>query len=141
VWSDAIAGSFTWAPETMLAARAALVELTDYMEKLIARRTAQDGVLIAALADAHHAGSLSRDDLLAQCVMLLFAGHETTTNLIGNGLLALLTIPPSWNTCAPNLASASPRSRSSFDSTARPKRHFEVSLATHLTSPDAITVT
>ena len=30
-WSDAIAGSFTWAPDTMLAAHAAFVELTDYM--------------------------------------------------------------------------------------------------------------
>jgi cytochrome P450 len=92
-WSDAIAGSFTWAPDTMLAAHGAFVELTDYMEKLIDRGAAQDGVLTAALVDAHNAGFLSRDDMLAQCVMLLFAGHETTTNLIGNGVLALLTHP------------------------------------------------
>jgi cytochrome P450 len=92
-WSDAMAGSFTWAPATMIAAHGAFVELTDYMEKLIARGVAQEGVLTAALVEAHNAGSLSRDDMLAQCVMLLFAGHETTTNLIGNGLLALLTHP------------------------------------------------
>jgi pimeloyl-[acyl-carrier protein] synthase len=36
---------------------------------------------------------LTHDELLAQCVMLLFAGHETTTNLIGNGVLALLEHP------------------------------------------------
>jgi len=92
-WSDAIAGSFTWAPDTMLAAHGALVELTEYMERLIARGAARDGVLTAALVEAHETGAISRDDMLAQCVMLLFAGHETTTNLIGNGLLALLTHP------------------------------------------------
>jgi pimeloyl-[acyl-carrier protein] synthase len=92
-WSDAIAGSFTWAPDTMLAAHAAFVELTDYMERLIARGNSHAGVLTAALVDAHDAGTLSREDMLAQCVMLLFAGHETTTNLIGNGLLALLRHP------------------------------------------------
>jgi cytochrome P450 len=92
-WSDAIAGSFTWAPDTMLAAHGAFVELTDYMEKLIVRGAAQNSVITAALVNAHNAGSISRDDMLAQCVMLLFAGHETTTNLIGNALLALLTHP------------------------------------------------
>jgi cytochrome P450 len=50
------------------------------MEWLIARGSSQAGVLTVALVDAYTAGSLSRDDMLAQCVMLLFAGHETTTN-------------------------------------------------------------
>jgi cytochrome P450 len=36
---------------------------------------------------------LSEDELLATCVMLLAAGHETTVNLIGNGILALFRNP------------------------------------------------
>src|ERR1051326_6972257 len=63
------------------------------MERLIARGNSHAGVLTAALIDAYEGGTLSREDMLAQCVMLLFAGHETTTNLIGNGLLALLRHP------------------------------------------------
>ena len=35
-------------------------------------------------------------ELLAQCAMLLFAGHETTRNLLGNGLQALLSHPAQW---------------------------------------------
>lgn len=35
-------------------------------------------------------------ELLAQCAMLLFAGHETTRNLLGNGLHALLSHPEQW---------------------------------------------
>jgi cytochrome P450 len=78
-WSDAIAGSFTWAPDIMLAAHTAFVELTDYMDRLVDRDWPRAGVLTRALVDARQAGTLSQEDMLAQCVMLLFAGHETTT--------------------------------------------------------------
>ena len=50
--------------------------------------------LISNLIRAREAQrALSEDELIAQCVLLLIAGHETTTNLIGNGLLALLRHP------------------------------------------------
>jgi cytochrome P450 len=42
--------------------------------------------LVSARQDG---GSLSKDELLATCVLPFFAGHETTVNLIGNGMLAL----------------------------------------------------
>nr|WP_315464276.1 cytochrome P450 [uncultured Rhodoferax sp.] len=51
------------------------------------------GSLTKALAD----GRLQDEaDLLTQCAMLLFAGHETTRNLLGNALLALMTNPVQW---------------------------------------------
>jgi len=91
-WSDAIAGSFTWAPDTMHRAYVAIVELTAYIAELVRSRrpTADDTLLNVLLRAQATDGALTDDDLLAQCVMLLFAGHETTTNLIGNGILALL---------------------------------------------------
>ena len=46
--------------------------------------------------EAHEAGDqLSEDELAAMIVLLLIAGHETTVNLIGNGMLALMEHPES----------------------------------------------
>ena len=53
----------------------------DLMDELIAARDESDGA------------ALSEDELLAFCVLLLFAGHETTTHLFSNGLAALITHP------------------------------------------------
>jgi len=59
-----------------------------------ARRTNPEGDLISALARSEQGGDqLSEDELLAMIVLLLVAGHETTVNLIGNGVLALLANP------------------------------------------------
>jgi pimeloyl-[acyl-carrier protein] synthase len=94
-WSDDLAGSFTYAPDSMHRAHAAIVQLTAYMKGLVTRRSdaSADG-LLATLARAHaEDGTLTEEELLAQGVMLLFAGHETTTGLIGNGALALLRHP------------------------------------------------
>jgi cytochrome P450 len=94
-WSDDLAGSFTWAPDPMHRAHAALKALTAYVAELVAQRgSAGADSVLDLLLRARADGSLHSDDeLLAQCVMLLFAGHETTTNLIGNGVLALLDHP------------------------------------------------
>ena len=59
-----------------------------------ARRSAPQDDLVSALVGAREAGDrLSDDELLATVVLILAAGHETTTNLIGNGLHALLRHP------------------------------------------------
>jgi hypothetical protein len=97
-WSDDIAGSFTLAPETMRNAHQALRELTGYVTDLVSTGHAQSpGTLVNALTansvTAATAPALPLDEVVAQAVMLLFAGHETTTNLIGNGVLALLRNP------------------------------------------------
>jgi cytochrome P450 len=68
---------------------------TDYLRTMFEekRRNPKDD-LISGLVRAEEAGDkLSEDELLAMVFLLLVAGHETTVNLIGNGMLALLQHP------------------------------------------------
>src|ERR1041384_6072866 len=69
--------------------------LTEYMRGLLAQRRAGAGTdLLSALIAAEEAGDkLSEPELVATSILLLIAGHETTVNLIGNGMLALLRHP------------------------------------------------
>jgi len=84
-------------PDSDVARRsvAARHALADYFRGLIAeRRAAPRGDMLSDLIAAEEAGDkLSEDELLATCILLLVAGHETTVNLIGNGTLALLRHP------------------------------------------------
>jgi cytochrome P450 PksS len=90
-WSNALmsAAQSTWhllwaIPNTLLFLR--------YARKFIQKRRANpQNDLVSALIQAEEAGDrLSQDELLAMIVLLLVAGHETTVNLIGSGMLALL---------------------------------------------------
>jgi hypothetical protein len=69
--------------------------LSEYFRELIAaRRDAPRADLLSALIAAEEAGDkLSEHELLATCILILVAGHETTVNLLGNGTLALLRHP------------------------------------------------
>ncbi len=71
------------------------LRMTRFFEKLIALRRANPGDdLVTALITAEDAGDrLSQDELIAMIFLLLLAGHETTVNLIGTGVLALLQHP------------------------------------------------
>jgi cytochrome P450 len=98
-WSDDIGvflGSNRREPEVGRRALEAWRDMTEHMRGVIAaRRRAPEADLISALIAAEEAGSVhAEDELLATTVMLLFAGHETTTNLIANGLAALLADRP-----------------------------------------------
>jgi len=79
-------------PRRSAAARHAI---SDYFRQLIAaRRASPRGDLLSALIAAEEAGDkLNEEELIATCILLLIAGHETTVNLIGNGVLALLRHP------------------------------------------------
>ena len=76
-------------------AEAAMEELGEYIEAIAeARRREPREDLISALVQAEEAGDrLSRSELFTTCVLLLVAGNETTTKLIGNSVLALLQSP------------------------------------------------
>lgn len=76
-------------------AQKSFLALSDYFRERAVelRRHPQDN-LLSALAQAEEQGDrLTEDELFANCVLLMIAGHETTTNLIGNGILALLQNP------------------------------------------------
>lgn len=70
-------------------------EFRESLRPLIAerRRHRRDDLLGRLARPARDEDSLTDDELVATCVTLLFAGHETTANLIGNGLLALVRHP------------------------------------------------
>jgi cytochrome P450 len=96
-WSDIIASNSVTTPgmpaaPIVVEAVAALREY--FTDAIVRRRSGRGGDLISALVAAHEdAEALSTDELIAFVVLLLIAGNETTTNLIGNGLLALARNP------------------------------------------------
>jgi cytochrome P450 len=71
-----------------------LAEFRAFLEPIIRdRRAHPEEDLISILASSHEGEALTDDEIVSTCIVLLFAGHETTANLIGNGLLALLRNP------------------------------------------------
>ena len=77
-----------------LAQKSFLALASYFREKVAELRDKPQENLLSALIQAEEQGDrLSEDELFANCVLLMIAGHETTTNLIGNGVLALLRNP------------------------------------------------
>jgi cytochrome P450 len=76
----------------------ALAEFRGYVQELVStfRHAPPDTNLITALLDARGGEHMSQEELLAAFVVLLFAGHETTTNLITNGIVALMRHRDQW---------------------------------------------
>ena len=82
-------------PSLLAGAEQAVVAFDDFFHELLEdRRTNPGDDLLTALLQAEEEGDrLSEDELLSLAILLLVAGHETTMNLIGNGMLALLRHP------------------------------------------------
>jgi cytochrome P450 len=96
-WSLAILSALEPAPGAALLERGnhAVREFLDYLETLVARRRQAPGdpgadVLTRLIQGEADGERLTESELLHNCIFLLNAGHETTTNLIGNGVDALL---------------------------------------------------
>ncbi|MCZ6860330.1 MAG: cytochrome P450 [Alphaproteobacteria bacterium] len=97
-WSDDLAafvGSAQMTPDKRQRAQAAVEALEALFGELMAdRRSApREDMISRLIAASDEDGGLSDEQLVATCVLLLFAGHETTMNLIGNGFLALARNP------------------------------------------------
>ena len=96
-WSDDLAG-FIGTPRGAPTSTSGRARSRGDARLLPARRRPPPGgagrdLVTALLAAGERGEGLSESEFIASCVLLLFAGHETTTNLIGNGALALLQHP------------------------------------------------
>jgi cytochrome P450 len=82
-------------PQRLVAAGSARDEFSRYFSGLIAQRRAHPREdLLSLLVHAESEGDkLTEEELVSTCMLLLVAGHETTTNLIANAVLALLRHP------------------------------------------------
>lgn len=71
------------------------LEFTDYFKSLIAQRqkSPQQDLLSALIAVKEQENKLSEEEIISVCMLLFLTGEETTVNLIGNGMLALLSHP------------------------------------------------
>lgn len=97
-WSDIFIEFITMlqAPfELALQANRTTLEMLEYMRELTGQKRSHRGDdVISMMVDSEEDGDvLSNEELLSQCMLLLVAGHETTRNLIGNGLYTLLRHP------------------------------------------------
>ena len=113
-WSLAILGALepVLTPERATSGNAAVREMLAYLTELVAQRRARPGdpdtdVLTRLIeGDASDGERLTENELLHQCIFLLNAGHETTTNLIGNALHALTLWPSERERLVANLDDA-----------------------------------
>ncbi len=96
-WSLAILSALEPVPTVQILSRgqAAVSEFLDYLSRLIAERERHPGDpeadVLTRLMRGDAEGRLTAHELMHNCIFLLNAGHETTTNLIGNGSWALMT--------------------------------------------------
>jgi len=97
-WSDAFAAFFGTprpTPELLGRVRAGVVEMDEYFRgQIVLRRSSPGEDLVSSLLAAQEQGAqLTEDEICATCSMVLFAGHETTTHLISNGIYWLIRQP------------------------------------------------
>jgi cytochrome P450 len=96
-WSHALTKTLDplCSPEERAASVAARNEITGYISSVYeAKRKQPDDGILSTLIEAEDAGDrLTRDEVIVNTLLLYIAGHETTTNLIGNGVVALMQHP------------------------------------------------
>jgi cytochrome P450 len=101
VWSDDIAlfiGTAQVAGNKYLRAEAGAKAMSDYFRTLVEARTAEprDDMITKLVLARDDRDALSTDEIIGTAILLLFAGHETTSNLIGNGFLYSMKNRDQW---------------------------------------------
>jgi cytochrome P450 len=109
-WSDGLATSTGTGQDIYTDAARAVSEMGAYLTGFVAERRRKPGnSVIDALIAAHDGqmdaplARLDADELIGNLILLLFAGHETTTNLLANGLRTLLLNPAQLDDLRANL--------------------------------------
>lgn len=107
-------------PDALERAERAMTEMANYFGELVEKRRVEpaDDLLSAMIAVEDGGDRLSVDELVATAILLFGAGFETTTNLIGNGLFALLHHPDQFGRLRsdPGLVPAAVEEMLRFDS-------------------------
>ena len=101
LWSDDIAlfiGTAQVAGNKYLRAESGAKAMSDYFRSLVEARTAEphDDMISHLVLARDDRDALTTDEIIGTCILLLFAGHETTTNLIGNGFLYSMRHRDQW---------------------------------------------
>jgi cytochrome P450 len=94
-WSDLLKpfiGSATSSPDKYDQAREGAVMMSGYFRQVVRERAKRPGTDVLSKLTMHMGteGGLSEDEVVGACMLFLFGGHETTTNLIGNGMRCLM---------------------------------------------------
>ncbi|GCE28527.1 cytochrome P450 [Dictyobacter alpinus] len=97
-WSDdyaSVLGSFQSIPDNLASVLQSVSEMGAYFDAIILRRRQEprDDLISALIAAQETDNQISQAELIKNCILLLAAGHETTTNLIANGIYTLLRFP------------------------------------------------
>lgn len=101
VWSDEVAlfiGTSRASDDKYARAEVGARAMADYFRGIVAERTAEPRHdLVSELVVARdEREALTADEVIATCILLLFAGHETTTNMLGNGLYHSMRFRDQW---------------------------------------------
>ena len=97
-WSNAMQpfiGGATTSPEKYAAAQQGAISMADYFRAAVKERESRprEDMLSKLVAAREADDALTEDEVIGTAMLFLFGGHETTTNLIGNGVRALLRHP------------------------------------------------
>jgi pimeloyl-[acyl-carrier protein] synthase len=95
-WSSDFAevlGNFQHNPERSVRILKSLREMTEYFQDAVRRNATHDGLIHDMLAARDNDDRLTEEEVVANVIVTMIGGQETTTNLIGNGLLTLLRNP------------------------------------------------
>jgi cytochrome P450 len=113
VWSDDIAlfiGTARTSADKYRRAEVGAKAMADYFRTIVAERTREprDDIISQLVAARDEREALTADEVIATCILLLFAGHETTTNLIGNGFYYSMKFPEQWQRVKRDIALLEP---------------------------------